>query len=125
MPAKTSKNAGSFKFGEIQFVNVTLDKSDRESFVAWYENAMADVDTHVADLLSRSYKMSLSDDQSNDCVICTLTCKDDRSPNHNYSMSSRAGNWLEAVMLSVYKTNILYPEKKGGWPKEVQQRGWG
>lgn len=125
MPAKYNKPEKAQTFQQVTFVSAPLSRDQADEFKRWFAEAMADVDTWVAQALSEGYKMSLTDDRSNDCVIFTLTCKDERSPNFNHALSSRADNWLEAVMMGIYKTYNLYPAKAGGWPKERSNFSYG
>lgn len=125
MPAKYSKPTGKKQDWEVEFISIPLLSDVKEAFEAWASEAQADIEVWIAQLLGMGYKLSLTLDVSNNCVIVTATCKEAKSPNKGYAVSSRSDSWLEALMITIYKTIILYPEKDGGWPKTTRNDNWG
>lgn len=125
MPGKYSKPSKPKNDWSVEFVALPLMADQKDSFIAWAEEASADVEVFVAQLLGTGYKLSMTLDATNNCVIVTATCKEERSPNSGYAMSSRSDTWLEALLMTVYKTIVLYPEKDGGWPKNTRNDSWG
>lgn len=125
MPAKYNKPAKSKADWSVEFVSLPLMSDQKDSFIAWSQEASADIEIFVSQLLGTGYKLSMTLDATNNCVIVTATCKEDRSPNSGYAMSSRSDTWLEALLMTVYKTIVLYPEKEGGWPKNTRNDSWG
>lgn len=125
MPQKYQKKSGKNDNWSVDFVAIPLLADQKDSFIAWAEEASGDVETWVAQLIGTGYKISLTLDSVNNCVICTATCREERSPNNGLAMSSRSADWLEALLLTVYKTLVLYPEKSGGWPKNTRNDSWG
>jgi len=68
----------------------------------------------VALLLERGYRISFSTNPQNDTVTCSLTCKDDDSPNAGMTLTSFAGTWWEALMVSCYKHYVVSAEVWAG-----------
>lgn len=125
MPAKFSKPTKGKNDWSVEFISLPLVTDQKDSFIAWAQEASADIEVFVAQLLGSGYKLSMTLDATNNCVIVTATCKEERSPNNGYAMSSRSDTWLEALLMTVYKTIVLYPEKEGGWPKNTRNDSWG
>ena len=125
MPAKYNTPTKGKENWNVEFISLPLLADQKDSFLAWAENATGDVEIFVAQLLGTGYKVSMTLDSVNNCVICTATCREERSPNSGYAMSSRSDTWLEALLMTCFKTLILYPEKEGGWPKNARNDNWG
>lgn len=125
MPSKYNKPSKGNNDWSMEFISLPLLADQKESFIAWSQEASADVEIFVAQLLGTGYKLSMTLDATNNCIIATATCKEERSPNNGYAMSSRSDTWLEALLMTVYKTVVLYPEREGGWPKNTRNDSWG
>ena len=123
MAAKGKKNPSEQSSWNVKFVNMTLTKEQRIEFAAWYKEHVQDLETLWEDHVSMGYKMSFRWDNENDCYIASSTGTEDNKHNKNLCLTSRSDVLAEAVMLQIYKTNVLC--KNGVWEVEDNSRSWG
>lgn len=107
----------------FEFANVKLTKPQQDEFHRWYEDNNKDIDEYVRQLVNSNHKITLSSDQSNDCVIASVTCKDELSPNYGYVLTSRSDNWLEALCLCVFKDTVVCVDIP--WSEAGDTSNWG
>mgnify|MGYP005619574991 CR=1 FL=1 len=110
-------------FFKVEFIEFRLESSDEKAFTAWYKANSERMDELVADLLADNYKLGLSPDFENQCIIISLTCKAEKHPNSGKCFTSRSDTWEDALWLTLYKHYALSPD--GVWPDRKSQRSWG
>lgn len=66
-----------------------------------------------AGALLDSIKIGVSWDAYNNCFICSFTQKDEDNVNHGKCLLSRSMEWEDAVLLNVYKSEVVY--QRGEW----------
>lgn len=131
MPKITTRNGTSPKansknpkdWTDFEFVDITLSSDDKKRFLALTPGEVDELDDVITTLLEGEYKMSLSPDVRNDCVIASFTCKHETDANYGYVLSSRAASWLEALRLNAFKHQYLCVD--GVWPKDKRITNWG
>jgi len=121
--ASKKPSRANSSFAEIEFVGVRLDKEQAELFADW---VAADQETRALDLaefLSAGHKTSITWDDHNACFIVSATCKDESNDNFNRCLTSRSNDWYEAMMLNVFKHQVLF--KKQRWNGDANTNSWG
>lgn len=58
-------------------------------------------------LLESGYRIAFSYNPNNDAFICSVTCKDDASPNANCTFTAFAGSWHEALVVALFKHTVI------------------
>lgn len=123
MPKKFGSKQTSGDWPEITFINYRLSAEEKKVWNAWSEkNANTAVD-ELAIFMSNGHKTSISWDLNNSCWIASSTCKDDKSINHNKCIMSRSQDWLEAMMLNLFKASVVC--KDGDWSDMKSDDTWG
>lgn len=122
MPAKKRQDKKP-QYNQVEFVNVSLTKKDKETFKTWYDARIAELPDMVAKFISEGYKISFRWDSDNECYICSATCIDESMENHNKCLTSRSDQWLEALALNLFKTDTLC--KDGIWESTETGYNWG
>jgi len=102
---KSPRNGGAF--AEISFVQYRLNAQEKKDFSEWKEKEAARLEDLLVMSIEKGYKMSVSWDETHQCFIGSMTCKEESSPNHNMCMTSRDSQWYSALLMNVYKTNVL------------------
>jgi len=110
------------KYTPVVFVRCSLDKDQKDQFLAWFEESRNIILNYVGEMLSEDYKLSLTADIQNNSFICSITCKAASSPNHNCCFSSRHSDCHTALALAVYKWLHILPEN---WSTLDDQEFWG
>jgi len=85
-----------------EFVNVTLP-AECEDDLEDKLGTSSVVYEMMSGMLSSGYRIGFSYDERTEAVICSLTCRDEDSPNSGKTMTSFAGDWYEALRVSLYK----------------------
>lgn len=119
--AKNNKNQTSFV--PVEFVRIDLDNDQAANFKKWAEKELANLPQHLSNFISEDMKIGLMWDDGNNCFIASATCKDEKSDNHNCCMTSRSDDWPEALLLLVYKHEVVAKGKE--WRTMSRPVAWG
>lgn len=65
-------------------------------------------------LLENGYRLGFSYNPQNDAFICSVTCKDETSPNSGKTFTAFAGTWFEALQTALFKHYQIAAETWGG-----------
>jgi len=123
MPPSKKQGRKATNFPEIEFVTVRLDKEQAGAFADWVHQDDESRSLDLAEFISAGHKTSITWDDYNSCFIVSSTCKDEGSDNFNKCLSSRSNDWYEAMMMNVYKANVLLA--KGPWESDASTNSWG
>ncbi|GJQ33883.1 MAG: hypothetical protein HBSAPP04_27220 [Ignavibacteriaceae bacterium] len=125
MPQKKQQNNDNNRqnWTKVEFVNINLSKSEKTQFKSWYADNQAELPMLLTAFLSAGYKTSMKYDFENSCFIVTAICEDDGLPNHGKALTSRSDDWLEALALNLFKTDVLSPD--GVWETSGKGNSWG
>lgn len=123
MPAKAKSNRNNGNLFDVVFVNVKIDIAEEGKFNAWTSRKDGEVAFDIAKAISDGHKIGLSWDSGNACFIVSATCKDDASINYNHCISSRSDDWYEALMMTVYKVQVMLADK--AWSSGAERSNWG
>jgi len=123
MPNKY-QNGNSLKtMPEYSFATVRLDVKQKAHFEGWLADNSPAFEELIASLVLTGHKTSFSWDESNDCFIASMTCNDKKSTNFQKVMTSRAQDWFEALMMTVYKIMVVCENE--AWPTDRSTNNWG
>lgn len=117
------KQSSRNRFGNTEFVNVTLTADQRKEFKAWYPAILDNLHDELGQLMVDDYKVSCSWDDNNQCFIATFTGKQDQTYNSEKALSSRSDNWFEALGVNLFKHVVLFGSKT--WDGETTKNNWG
>jgi hypothetical protein len=120
MAGKTTKP--DYEFKKIEFVSIQLTADEKLAFKGWYETNLSESELLLETFIQSGYKTSIVWDTNKDCFIASSTCTNDKSKNYDKCLTSRSNNWLEALMLNLWKTDVL--SKKGVWEATTKDN-WG
>jgi len=123
MPRGKASARKQSNFVETEFVSVRLDKEQALAFASWLEQDNESRALDLAEFITAGHKTSITWDDYNSCFIVASTCKDEASDNNNKCITSRSNDWYEAMMLNVYKANVIFD--KGAWEADAQTNAWG
>jgi hypothetical protein len=123
MPAKKANKAKQWQDNNVEFVNIRLNNKQKETFKSWFADNERELPNLLAVFLAAGYKMSLKYDADHECYIASATCFDDSMENHNKCLTSRSQDWLEAMALNLYKTDVL--SEDGIWESSSTGSDWG
>lgn len=123
MPAKKQQNSNGRSWDKIEFVNINLSKAEKTQFKSWFADNQAEIPRLASVFIGAGYKMSLKWDNSNECFIATATCDDESLSNYGKALSSRSDDWVEAIALNIFKTDVLSEE--GVWEGNGKGNSWG
>lgn len=105
------------------FVNITLTQADAKRFAEWFNEYETSLFTILGDVVSDTYKLSLSYDYDNVCYIATLSATKNSSDNEKSSLSARSAEATEALGLVIYKHVVMC--EAGNWQEHSQPANWG
>lgn len=108
----------------VDFVNIRLSPDDKKKFDAWAQQTLPDLADHLLALVSNDYKVSLNLDAQNDCYIVAFTGNSDNRKNKGLCMTSRSGDLIEAILIGLYKHEVLCENGEWGEP-EQRDNSWG
>jgi len=100
------KRAQKFK-SNIEFLTLKLTSQDREKFDVWAKEGTKKTWPMLRELYEGGYKVSISPDFNNQCVIVSLTGTDNSTHNVGYCMTSRAEDVQEAILIACYKHFVM------------------
>ncbi len=118
-----SKNSADWQ--KFDFVEIRLDDKEKADFKKRYAADGQAILAPLDGLLHEGYKLSISYDDNNKCLIASLTCKYSLSPNFNYVMTSRASDMWEAMALAAYKHFSCCDNGDWGAETRINSNTWG
>jgi hypothetical protein len=118
--AKKAKTQSMFS---TKFAAITLSKDEKAVAKSWVDMHIADCETYWVNLGVNGWKQSSTYDSENDCWIVSMTQRDETHMNYDVCVTSRADNPIEALMLTIYKVEVLYCGVK--LPTERETENWG
>lgn len=122
---KRSNDRNSQEWGKFEFVAVNLTEEEKKQFRLAYKDKPNDLLNPLDGFLKNGYKISLSYDQQNNCVLASMTGKDPASPNYNYVMTSRAADAWESLALALFKHYQVCDDEDWGGDTREDGRSWG
>ena len=105
------------------FANVRLSDEEMSNYDAWVRKSAPDVTEALALLLAEGYKLSLAVVGETGGVRCTLTQPERKHRNYDLILSSFGNNAEDAILLSIYKTNVMYPSERLPESRGTGRRG--
>jgi hypothetical protein len=108
---------------DVQYASVTLSEADKAAFNAWFGEAEGDFEVWLENLVNQSYRVSVKYDYNNNCFQATLTQQDTKHVNNGLTIISRASSSVEAVLMSAYKVDVMYPDQR--LPVQDRDSTWG
>lgn len=121
-PSKKPKRNTS-NFPQTEFVNLKLNKKQAAEFEDWKNGDAGKISTRVVEFIADGNKTSISYDFDNECFIVSSTCKAEGHANENRCMTSRSEDWYEALLMNVFKNDVVL--HGGEWIGEDEGRKWG
>lgn len=118
--AKTKNNRN---FTDIEFVQCRITPDQAADFAAWGQKMEKKFMEMLEGVGASGYKIGLSPDLENECMIVSLTGTKHASRNVGKCITSRADTFLEATLLCLYKHIVLFQE--GDWDAPSQRDNWG
>lgn len=109
---------------DFKYVNIKLTPADKKPLETWAKEQDWDILTAVDELASRKYKLGVtwSDKQNSWCV--SITGQEGAKQNALRSMSSWSSDWVEALIIGLYKVLVVCND--GRWEDfEADQETWG
>lgn len=97
------------KAGSVWFVNVAVAVADEGKIADFLPTADAVYDG-MMELMMAGYRIGFNYDMQRDAVIASLTCRDDKSANHNGVLNAFAGDWFTALRVVMYKHYVILNE---------------
>lgn len=88
---------------QIEFVTLRLTTADKEKFAVWEKANTPKIFKYLNELSEGGYKVSISPDFNNSCIIASITGTENSTANVGLCMTSRAESVEEAIMLACYK----------------------
>lgn len=98
--------------GTTRFCAISLDTAGKELAKKWLSTNGKDIDVLATDLVRAGWKSTFTWDADNDCFIASSTQRYEDDKNYDVCVTSRAGTMWDALMLNVYKINVLYKDQK-------------
>jgi len=114
---------GGQNWKSVDFVYINLSTAEKKQFKSWFNENQSAVPELSASMTAQGYKLSIKWDNGNGCFIATVTCDNDGLPNKGKALSSRSDNWLEAIALNIFKTDVCAQD--GRWPETSTGNNWG
>lgn len=123
MPRSTQSNVSGKGQFDVTFVNVRLSKKDADQFSTYFSRDIRETGEDLTVFISKGHKIGLSWDDKGACFVASATCRDERSPNYNRCITSRSDDWYEAMIMNVYKHDVLF--QGGTWVSDDAGGSWG
>jgi hypothetical protein len=102
----TVKKSNRFK-SNIEFVTLKLTSQDKTKFDDWATKEGGKIFKMLVEVNEGGYKVSISPDFQNSCVIASITGTDNSTHNVGLCMTSRAEDVQEALMVMCYKHFVM------------------
>lgn len=124
MPAKYRKN-GSARYEDTgySFAHINISPELKKQFKAWFSESAEGFEELCAAFLLSGHKQSVSWNDHDDCYIASLTCNDSQDANYKLILTSRSDNWLEAILLNIFKASVCSAGEP--WPRVGEHNKWG
>lgn len=103
--------AGTPTSWNTTFIDISLAGLSEDAIWSYFETEEQVYDAATA-LLESGYRIAFSYNSQNDAFICSVTCKDDESPNAGCTFTAFAGSWHEALIAALVKHLVV---AKGVW----------
>lgn len=100
MAKKTNKTSTQFDWNMVQ---IDLTEADKKLFTKWQMENVANLETMLDEHLSDGYKFSFNKGKKGDLYYVTMTQTDEEAKDGRSSLTSYAGTWIKALMLTIYK----------------------
>jgi hypothetical protein len=100
------KKSNRFK-SNIEFVTLKLTTADKAKFDEWAKVGEKKLFPMLDELGEGGYKISISPDFNNACVIASITATDNSTHNVGLCMTSRGETIVEALLVACYKHFVL------------------
>jgi hypothetical protein len=92
-----------------KFVDISLAGVTKDDISAEYGD-IGSIGNGVDSLLRSGYRIGVSFNGTTNSYICSLTCRDDGSPNHGCTVTSHASDWWLALQVMLYKHFVVARE---------------
>jgi len=124
MPQKKQNNGNNGQsWNKVEFVNINLSNGEKKQFKSWFEENHTAIPELAAAMTGQGYKLSIKWDNGNSCFIATVTCDDESLDNNGKALSSRSNDWMEAIALNIFKTDVVCED--GKWGEGTRGNSWG
>lgn len=107
----------------VTFVNRRLTQDEKEHFKGWRDEYRDDLYDLLQALLNTQFKFSLSYVAVGDYYTASVTDKNEKSDCHNHCVSSRHVDVEAAILIALYKHNVLLTD--GNWLIDKAELDWG
>lgn len=107
-------------FDQYQFCRIELSPEEKEDCRSDYLVNLAPFDV-LADLAIDGYKVSFSTGDAGKTHIASITCTNSQDANAGWTISARAANVTDALLVLGYKVLIIAGEK--AWGEVHHERG--
>lgn len=124
-PNRKANSRNPADWQKFEFVEIQVGKDEQAEFKARYAKEPAHFLDELSGLVRSGYKFSATYDDTNNCVIASLSCREPSDPNFNYVLSARAGDIWEASALVMYKHLYLCDDGDWGGDTRTDARSWG
>lgn len=95
------------------FVDIPLNGVEEDDIFGQFKSTEEVYDA-LTELLESGYRVGFTYNAQNDAFICSVTCKDEASPNANQTFTAFAGAWFESLLVALYKHRVV---AAGIWAK--------
>lgn len=109
--------------GGAEFITFRLPRDEAENFDQWWAKSYDKFPAMLTDVINQGYKVSITPDFNNACVICSIVGKDPGNDNKGKCFTSRADEWSEALGLMLYKHLVIAGGEE--WPEDAKGNNWG
>jgi hypothetical protein len=106
-----------------EMVQFKLRPEELAEYETWTQRKGFSFDNILAEILLEGVKVGVSYDAYNDCFISSFTPKGDTHINAGSCLLSRSSTWQEAIALNVYKSQVIFANKRWVSRKEDDNRG--
>ena len=117
MATKSRKPVDEFKprgVGDVLFINVDLDKNQRQALREWSKSYGPQTFEMIDRLLEAGYNLSLKRDTYNEAFSAFLTAPKKDNANSGFILTSRASGSMNALMGLLFRHYVLFEED---WPE--------
>lgn len=99
--------------------NVAFNSDDKDNYMVWKETI--EIDDLLHQLIASDYKLTMSYDNRSDAFMCSLSCYNANETNFKFTMTSRAPNPTDAMLVALYKHFVISTEN---WGASTQEDTW-
>lgn len=105
---RASKKKTKKGFGTFRFVNVTLNKQDKE-IIRKTELDPYEFYDYLKEWLDAGYKFSIRDNDEKGYYLASLSGVEERCPNKDYIVTARSSSLDECLVALAYKLKEVLP----------------